>query len=382
MADAGTAIRPYHVHIPQAALDDLAGRLSRTQWPDELPGATGSYGMTSARVRDLAAYWRDEFDWRAVEARLNSHPQFVTDIDGETIHFLHVRSSRADATPLLLTHGWPGSVLEYLDLIAPLAEPGDPGVPAFHLVIPSLPGFGFSGPTRSAGWNRFRTARAWATLMARLGYERYGAVGNDAGSMVAPELGRVDGAHVLGVHVTQLFSFPSGDPAEFEGMSAADQAAMQHLQWFYENKFSFNPLHSQQPQTLAFALADSPAGLLAWNSQLFGASLDADFVVANVAIYWLTGTSGSSIRFYYEDAHAGEAPSGPTTVPTGLAMFAGDFQSIRRFADRDHANIVSWHSYGTIPAAGTQNDAAGHYAAHEATGVLVADIREFFAALS
>ena len=187
MADADTAIRPYRVDIPQAALDDLAGRLSRTQWPDELPGATGSYGMTTARVRDLAGYWRDEFDWRAVEARLNSHPQFVTDIDGETIHFLHVRSSRADATPLLLTHGWPGSVLEYLDLIAPLAEPDDPGVPAFHLVIPSLPGFGFSGPTRGPGWDRYRTARAWAELMRRLGYDRYGAAGNDAGSMISPK---------------------------------------------------------------------------------------------------------------------------------------------------------------------------------------------------
>ena len=382
MADADTAIRPYRVDIPQAALDDLAGRLSRAQWPDELPGATGSYGMTTARVRDLAGYWRDEFDWRAVEARLNSHPQFVTDIDGETIHFLHVRSSRADATPLLLTHGWPGSVLEYLDLIAPLAEPDDPGAPAFHLVIPSLPGFGFSGPTRGPGWDRYRTARAWAELMRRLGYDRYGAVGNDAGSMISPEVGRIDPGHVLGVHVTQLFSFPSGDPAEFEGLSEADQAALGHLQWFYDSMFSFNTLHSQQPQTLAFALADSPAGLLAWNAQLFGESLDAEFIVANVALYWLTGTSGSAIRFYYEGAQAAEAPSTPTTVPTGLAMFAGDFQSIRRFADRDHANIVSWHSYGSPVPAGQQTDAAGHYAAHEATDVLVTDIRNFFPSLS
>jgi hypothetical protein len=161
-------------------------------------------------------------------------------------------------------------------------------------------------------------------------------------------------------------------------MSEADMAALQHLQWFYDNKFSFNTVHSQQPQTLAYALADSPVGLLAWNAQLFGESLDAEFIVANVALYWLTGTSGSAIRFYYEGAQAAEAPSTPTTVPTGLAMFAGDFQSIRRFADRDHANIVSWHSYGDRPAAGTQTDAAGHYAAHEATDVLVADIREFF----
>jgi epoxide hydrolase len=380
--DPGPEIQPFLIEIPQAALDDLQERLGRTIWPDELPGVGDSYGQPASRIRALARYWLEEFDWRATEARLNSYPQFTTEIDGERIHFLHVRSSRPDATPLILTHGWPGSVLEYLDVIGPLTEPADAGAPAFHLVIPSLPGFGFSGPTRSTGWNRYRTARAWATLMARLGYQRYGAVGNDAGSMISPELGRIDGEHVLGVHVTQLFSFPSGDPAEFEGMSADDMAAMQHLQWFYEHKFSFNTLHSQQPQTLAFALADSPAGLLAWNGQLFGESLDPEFVVANVAVYWLTGTAGSSIRFYYEDAHPGEPPAGPTTVPTGLAMFAGDFQSIRRFAERDHANVVSWHSYGTLAAAGTQTDAAGHYAAHEATGVLAADVRAFFAALS
>lgn len=375
------AIRPYRVEIPQVALDDLAARLHRTQWPDELPDAGDAYGMTTARVRDLATYWRDEFDWRAVEARLNAHPQFVTEIDGEDIHFLHIRSSRDDATPLLLTHGWPGSVLEYLDVIEPLTAPPTADQPAFHLVIPSLPGFGFSGPTRSRGWNRYRTARAWAELMHRLGYERYGAVGNDAGSMIAPELGRIDAAHVVGVHVTQLFSFPSGDPAEFDGLSEADQAALKHLQWFYDNKFSFNVLHSQQPQTLAFALADSPVGLLAWNAQLLGESLDREFVIANVALYWLTGTGGSAIRFYYEDAHAAEHPTEPTTVPTGLAMFAGDFQSIRRFADRDHSNIVSWHSYDPGIQGGGAQDAGGHYAAHEATEVLVDDVRQFFAAV-
>ena len=225
-----TESRPYRVEIPQAALDDLAGRLRRALWPAELPGADGSYGVTNERVRDLAGYWLDGFDWRAVEAQLNSYPQFVTDIDGESIHFLHARSSRADATPLLLTHGWPGSVIEFLDLIGPLTEPGDPGLPAFHVVLPSLPGFGFSGPTRSPGWNRYRTARAWAELMSRLGYRRYGAVGNDAGSMISPELGRTDPEHVIGVHVTQLFSFPSGDPAEFSGLSEADQAALGHLQ--------------------------------------------------------------------------------------------------------------------------------------------------------
>ncbi|MGK5737566.1 epoxide hydrolase family protein [Micromonospora sp. URMC 103] len=375
----GTAIRPFRVEVPQTALDDLADRLRRTTWPGDLPGAGDAYGMPTRRVRDLVEHWLERFDWRAVEARLNAHPQFVTEIDGAELHFLHVRSSRADATPLVLTHGWPGSVVEYLDVIAPLTEPTDRAAPAFHLVIPSLPGFGFSGPTRSAGWNRYRTARAWKELMSRLGYERYGAVGNDAGSMVAPELGRIDPEHVLGVHVTQLFSFPSGDPAEFAGLSAADQAALAHLQWFYENKFSFNQVHSQQPQTLAFGLADSPVGLLAWNAQLFDESLDADFVLANVALYWFTGTAASAIRFYWEDAHADEQPSGPTTAPTALAMFPGDFRSIRRFADRDHANIVRWTAYDADVDG--RGDVGGHYAAHQATEVLVGDIREFFASL-
>ncbi|MFE9915635.1 epoxide hydrolase family protein [Micromonospora sp. NPDC005553] len=374
-----TAIRPFRVEIPQTALDDLAVRLDRTLWPADLPGAGDSYGLSNDRVRALVDRWRGGFDWRAVEDRLNAHPQFVTEIDGERIHFLHVRSSRPDATALVLTHGWPGSVLEYLDVIAPLTEPTDPDAPAFHVVVPSMPGFGFSGPTRSAGWNRFRIARAWAELMDRLGYDSYGAVGNDAGSMIAPELGRIDPERVLGVHVTQLFSFPSGDPAEFAGLSEADQAALGHLQWFYENKFSFNQVHSQQPQTLAFALSDSPVGLLAWNAQLFDESLDADFILANVALYWFTGTAASAIRLYWEDAHAGEPPTEPTTAPTALAMFPGDFQSIRRFAERDHANIVRWTAYDTdIDGRG---DVGGHYAAHQATEVLVADIREFFASL-
>ncbi|WP_328444359.1 TIGR03086 family metal-binding protein [Amycolatopsis sp. NBC_00438] len=373
------ALRPFRAEVPQSALDDLHGRLRRALWPDDLPAG---YGVTNERVRALAEYWLEKFDWRAFEARLNAYPQFVTEIDGETIHFLHVRSSRADATPLVLTHGWPGSVAEYLDVIGPLTEPASPGAPAFHLVIPSLPGFGFSGPTKAAGWGTHRTAAAWAELMERLGYESYGAAGNDAGSMISPEIGRLAPGKVVGVHVTQLYSFPSGDPAEMADLSAADQAALAHLQWFYENMFSFNTLHSQQPHTLAFALADSPLGLLAWNAQLFGENLDADFVLANVALYWLTGAGGSSIRFYYEDAQATTRPSEPTTVPTGLAMFKGDFQSIRRFAERDHANIVSWHSYDVTTGSGGPRDAAGHYAAHEAPEVLVADIRRFFAGLS
>ncbi|MFE3226753.1 epoxide hydrolase family protein [Nocardia sp. NPDC059228] len=375
------AIRPFRIDVPQTQLDDLAERLRKALWPNELPGVGDAYGVPNGRIRELAQYWLEKFDWRALESKLNAYPQFTTEIEGEDIHFLHVRSAREDATPVILTHGWPGSILEYVDLIAPLTAPEDAGAPAFHVVIPSLPGYGFSGPTRSTGWNRYRTARAWVELMDRLGYTRFGAIGNDAGSMIAPEMGRIAPDRVLGVHVTQLFSFPSGDPAEMAGLSEEDMAALAHLQWFYDNKFAFNTLSSQQPHTLAFALSDSPLGLLGWNSQLFPESLDAEFVIGNVAIYWLTGTAGSSIRFYYEDAHATEQPTGPTTVPTALAMFAGDFQSIRPFAERDHKNIVSWHAYDVNSGSTSANDAAGHYAAHEATDVLVTDVREFFAGL-
>ncbi|TQM30045.1 epoxide hydrolase family protein [Nocardia bhagyanarayanae] len=375
-------IKPFRIDIPQAQLDDLADRLRRALWPNELAGVGDAYGVPNARVRTLAQYWLDTFDWRALEAKLNSYPQFTADIDGEDIHFLHIESSRPDATPVILTHGWPGSILEYLDVIELLTEPESTDAPAFHVVIPSLPGFGFSGPTRSTGWNRYRTAKAWVELMSLLGYERFGAIGNDGGSFVSPEIGRLAPEQVIGVHVTQLYSFPSGDPAEFDGLSEQDMAALQHLQWFHENKMAFNALHSQQPQTLAFALADSPVGLLGWNAQLFGESLDAEFVVGNVAIYWLTGTAGSSLRFYYEDAHTAEHPQEPTTAPTALAMFKGDFQSIRRFAERDHKNIVSWNFYDTATDSDGANDAAGHYAAHEAPEVLVGDIRRFFGGLA
>ncbi|MVU80239.1 alpha/beta fold hydrolase [Nocardia sp. ET3-3] len=382
-AQPTTAIRPFRIDVPQAQLDELSARLRNALYPNELPGVGDAYGVTADRVRGLADYWLNEFDWRALESELNAYPQFTTEIEGEDIHFLHVRSPREDAVPAVLIHGWPGSILEYLDVIEPLTNPADAASPAFHLVIPSLPGFGFSGPTRSTGWGTRRTARAFVELMVRLGYERFGAIGNDAGSMVAPEMARIAPDRLLGMHVTQLFSFPSGDPAEMADLPEEDLAALGHLQWFMDNKFSFNTLHSQQPQTLAFAISDSPIGLLGWNSQLMGESLDAEFIVGNTAIYWLTGTAASSIRFYWEDAHDTERTPGPTTVPTALCMFKGDFQSMRRFADRDHKNIVSWHAHDVRSMHSTSaNDAAGHYAAHEAPEVLLADIRQFFARLA
>jgi hypothetical protein len=371
----GSELRPFRAAIPDADLQDLQGRLARVRWTDELAGAGWEYGVPTEYVRELVEHWRSRFDWRAHEARLNEHPQFTTTIDGQTVHFLHVRSPEAGALPLICTHGWPMTVFEYVGLLGPLTDPrahGGDAADAFHVVIPSAPGAAFSGPTTEPGWDTRRIARAWAELMARLGYERYGAHGNDSGSLISPEVGRHDPERVVGVHVTQLFSFPSGDPAEFAGMSEEDQAALQFLQGFTEGGgLAYNAYQSAQPQTLAYALQDSPAGWLAWVTQLYRQWVDRDYLLANASAYWLTNTIGSSIRRYFADAHAGQGPGEPTTTPTGVAIFAEDFQSVRRFADRDHANIVSWNRY----------DRGSHFSPHDAPDLLVGDLRAFFSDL-
>jgi epoxide hydrolase len=367
-----TDLRPFRIDIPEADLADLRARLDRTRWADDLPEAGWDYGVPAAHVRKLAGYWRDGFDWRRQEARLNAYPQFTTALDGQHVHFLHVRSPEPGALPLILTHGWPGSVAEFLDVIGPLTDPrahgAGPADIAFHLVIPSLPGFGFSGPTTERGWTPKRIGAAWAELMARLGYDRYGAAGNDWGSYVAPEVGRAAPDHVTGVHVTQLFSLPAGQPGELDDLSAEEQEALDGLRWEEEN-LVHDKVQMVQPQTLAHALTDSPAGLLGWHCQLYGA-LDPDYILTNVSIHWLTGTVASAMRLYWEFHHDKDQP-GPTTVPLGLAQFSHDFKAIRRFARRDHSNIVSWNVY----------DAPGHFAAHQSPDLLVADIRQFFSRL-
>ncbi len=363
------AIHPFTVAIPQADLDDLNHRLARTRWTNELPGVGGVYGVSLDYVRRLVACWQDGYDWRTWEARLNAYPQFITEIDGQSIHFLHVRSPEPDATPLILTHGWPSSCVEYLDLIEPLVNPrqhGGEAADAFHVVIPDMPGFAFSGPTTEPGWTIFRVAAAWVELMRRLGYERYGAHGNDGGSQVSPEMGRIAPEQVIGVHVTQLFSFPSGDPAEFEGLTPDEMEYLQFLQQFVGHSIH-DKAQQAQPQTLAHALADSPAGQLAWIGQLLAGIPDPDVILTIATIYWLTNTAASSARFYYEEAHAPK-PEEPSTFPIGLASFAFDFRPLRRFAERDHKNIVSWNEY----------DRGGHWSAHDAPDLLLDDIRGFF----
>jgi epoxide hydrolase len=352
------AVRAARIDVPEADLVDLRERLARTRLADDAPD---DYGVPVSQLRDWLAHWQ-AFDWRALEARLNAIGGFETDIDGDHVHFFHARSGDPDAVGLLLTHGWPGSVLEWVDQIEPLVAAG------YDVVVPSWPGVGFSGPTRE-GRAPQAVARTWVELMRRLGYTRYGAVGNDAGSQASPEVGRLDPEHVIGVHVTQIFSFPSGNPAELENLTESEQAAMAYLQWFWENLGAFNTLHSQAPQTLAHALADSPAGLLGWNGQLLG-GLDPDFVVGNVAIYWLTRTATSSIRTYRALTRE-TPPEEPTTVPLALLESTNDFHSIRRFAERDHANIVRW----------TTIDVGGHYTARQEPELWRRDVLEFFSSL-
>ncbi|WP_427893053.1 epoxide hydrolase family protein [Kribbella sp. GL6] len=360
-------IEPYRIAVPQAALDDLQYRLEHVRWSDEIDGAGWDYGSPVAELKEQVEYWRTRYDWRATETRLNAYPQFTTTIDGQRIHFLHVRSARPDALPLILNHGWPGSIAEFLDVIEPLTTPGDDGI-AFDLVIPSLPGFGFSGPTSSRGWNPQRIAAVWAELMRRLGYQRYGAAGNDWGSDIAPELGRAAPAAVVGVHVTQIFSDVAA--SEYDRTSDEERAAVEELEWFQENMDAYGYLQTQQPQSLAHALTDSPVGLLGWHNLIYRGDLDHDFVLTNVMIHWLTGTVASAMRIYYESDRSTKPPE-PTTAPLGLAQFRDDIHAVRRFAERDHANIVSWNVY----------DTGGHFAAHQEPELLVDDLRSFFTPL-
>ncbi|HEY7486778.1 MAG TPA: epoxide hydrolase [Streptosporangiaceae bacterium] len=362
-------IRPFRIEIPQTDLDDLRERLARTRWPDELPGVGWDYGVPLPYVRELAEYWRTSYDWRAYEARLNEFPQFTTEIDGQRIHFLHVRSPEPAALPLIVTHGWPGSIVEFMDIVGPLTNPADPA-DAFHVIAPSIPGFGFSGPTHEPGWNVHRIARAWADLMRRLGYERYGAQGGDWGSAISRQLGLVDPEHVAGVHLNTLTTYVPDDSAE---LSEIERSRLERRNRFRREGLGYGMIQSTRPQTLAYGLTDSPVGQLAWIAEKFeewtDAAIDRDHLLTNVTVYWLTGTAGSSARLYKEAA-ATWTRTEPSTVPTGVAVFPKELSPpVRRFADRSD-NIVYWSEF----------DHGGHFAALEVPDLLIADVRAFFRA--
>ena len=364
-----TEIRPFRIEISQAELDDLHGRLDRTRLPQPAPGDSWEHGTPNHYLREAVTAWR-ALDWRAVEERINSVAHFVTEVEDQPIHFIHVESPHAGATPLLLAHTYPGSSVDYLEMIGRLTDPvahGGRAQDAFHVVVPDAPGFGFSTPVAEPGWNTARVARAYDTLMRRLGYQRYGVHGSDHGAMVARELGVLNPEGFLGLHVLQLFSFPSGDPAEFERLEPQDYAGLEHMRWF-QKVGGYNTMNASRPQTVAAGLSDSPVGLLAY-SELFnsfgnGTSLvPLETILAEVSLTWFANAAAGMARSYYDNANTTntEDPAPVNTAPTGVAVFA----------ERDNSNIVHWSRF----------EEGGHFAALEVPEVVVDDIRAFFAAL-
>ena len=369
-------ITPFTVEIPDAELEDLHRRLKGARWPDQLPDAGWDYGAEMGCIQELARYWADEYNWRAAEAELNELDQYTTTIDGQNIHFIHQRSPHPDAYPLVISHGWPGSVVEFLDMVGPLTEPDDPA-DAFHVIAPSLPGYGFSGPTADRGWDAIRTARAFAQLMGRLGYERYGAQGGDWGSFISQNIGRHDPDHCEAVHVNFLFA---AAPEDGSGeLTEAEQAGLARTNLYFTEGAGYMQIQSTKPQTLAYGLTDSPVGQLAWivekflawtdNDGTIESAVSRDRLLTNICLYWFTATAGSSARMYYEVMHAGAAGiTDPLDTPIGVANFPKEIlQAPRRWME-DPYNIVHW----------TDMSEGGHFAAMEEPEALAQDIREFF----
>jgi pimeloyl-ACP methyl ester carboxylesterase len=397
MADSGpdtdnnttAEIRPFRIEVTQAELDDLRDRLDRTRWPGEVPGIGWTRGVPLGYIKDLADYWANGFDWRRQEARLNELPQFVTTIDGQDVHFLHVRSPEPGALPLIICHGYPGSVVEFMNIVGPLTDPasyGGEAADAFHVVAPSLPGFGFSMPVRETGWEMARTARAFAELMDRLGYERYGAQGGDVGSGIVGMLAGFDRDRVVGVHTNSdplavmgaLDYLPEG-AARLAGLSKEDKAAVERARALTDAGSGYLKLQSNRPQTIAYSLTDSPVGQLAWIVENFKEwtdkaaalpedAVDLDQLLTNVSVYWFTGTGASAANFLYETGHSTEWGA-PATAPQGWALFAAQ-PFVREMMDPQH-EIEHWSEF----------DRGGHFAAMETPDLLVGDVCKFFRTL-
>lgn len=366
---------PFAINISDAAIDDLRARLEGTRWPAATT-TDWSHGQPVPFIRELSEQWRKSYDWRAHETRLNAYPQFLTEIDGQTIHFLHVKSKETGAFPLILTHGWPSSVYEFIDVIGPLTDPRahglDPAL-AFDLVIPSIPGYGFS-PLSGPGWDSARIAKAWDALMKGLGYARYGAQGGDLGALISKELGLLAPEGLAGVHLQQIFAFPQGKPGEMETLTPFELEGFKNLDKF--QKYSgYQPIQQKRPGTLGFGLVDSPAAVLAWNAELFfgfegeGAQyVDRDKYLTHASIYWFTATGGSAANEYFEDAQSGAGYREDwNKTPTGVSVFPWDFRSVRSFAERGN-NIVYWN----------EMEQGGHFAAMDVPELFVGELRTFF----
>jgi len=384
-------MRPFRIETPQAEIDELHRRIAATRWPGELPDVGWDRGIPLGYVKELADYWLNRFDWRAAEAKLNRYPQFVTEIDGVDVHFMHVRSPEPGATPLILTHGWPGSFAEFVDVIEPLTNPtahGGDAADAFHVVVPSIPGYGYSSAPAETGWDTDRVARAWAELMRQLGYVRYVAQGGDWGMPITLKLALADPEHVIGVHLNMFAAFPPEDPAAFADLSEADQARLGFTMWFEQDGSGWRKLQSTRPQTLSYALTDSPVGQLAWIAEKYKEwtdsdkapedAVDRDQLLTIVTIYWLNASAGSSAQLYYESSHLDTdfvrtwAGPWPLAMPVGVANFPADaVRPVRKFAEPLLPTLTYWSEF----------ERGGHFAAMEQPELFVGDVRKFVRSL-
>jgi pimeloyl-ACP methyl ester carboxylesterase len=392
--ETANEIRPFQVDVPDEALDDLRRRIAATRWPTRELVGDRSQGVQLATMQELARYWTTEYDWRRCEARLNALPQYTTTIDGVDIHFLHVRSPHEQALPLLMTHGWPGSVIELLETVGPLTDPtshGGDATDAFDLVLPSLPGYGFSAEPRELGWNVGRVAQAWAALMDRLGYGRYVAQGGDVGAAVTDAMGRQGPQGLVGIH-TNLLVTVLGGPQLTE--SEQERAAADQLATFRESGFGYFLEMATRPQTIGYGLLDSPVAMAAWMldhdtdsyykiSRAFVdgepvGNLTRDHIVDNVTLYWLTGTGASAARSYWEDGRAlaqarasGQAPP-PVSVPVGFTTFPGEiWRTPRSWVDNSYPNVTYFN----------EADRGGHFAAWEEPQLFSEEVRAAFRSL-
>jgi len=369
-------IHPFRIEIDQADLDQLHDRLAGARWPAELPGVGWSRGVPLGYLKELAEYWRLQYDWRAQEALLNRFPQFTTEIDGQRIHFLHVRSERDDAIPLLITHGFPSSVAEFLYLIPRLVDPAEG--PAFHVVAPSLPGYAFSTPLSSTGWTMGRTARAWVELMRRLGYERYGVHGGDVGGGVSGVVAGLDGEHVTGVHVVtdpmtaaNVATFLPGMADRLDETDPVDKLVLERMDTFRSEGSGYLAIQNSRPQTIGYGLVDSPLLQLAWIAEKVhewtDLPVDRDQLLTIVSLYWFTGCGIDAAHTLYEQAHSSDWGA-PPVVPQGFAVFGAD-ETVRRLMP--------------VPADAhwTEFSRGKHFPAMEAPADLAADLQAFFGPL-
>lgn len=373
------SIRSFEVDVERDAIDDLRRRLAETRWPDRSPDSGWEYGTNREYLRDLCRYWREDYDWESFEERFDAFDQYVTTIDGQRIHFYHVRSPESTTLPLLLPHGWPGSVAEFLDVMGPLSDPaahgGDPE-DAFDLVVPSLPGYGFSGPTRERGYDVTAMASAFDDLMDRLGYESYVVQGGDWGALIAAVLGASYPDRVDAIHTNMLFVTPSRLEDPMAMLDGEERAAYRETSEFYETDFGYHEIQSTRPQSLAYGLTDSPAGLAGWIVEKFRAWSDGDDVdeaigrdrlLDNVGVYWLTETINSSMRLYYETDIEATVPES-VDVPVGHARYPAEIIKTPRSWAEEFYNVVRWNE---MPE-------GGHFAAMEVPDLFVDEVRSFF----